>query len=73
MDSGVFAPVLTFKKLFEAEGVPVTDDEVRGPMGVHKRVGEVIAADTYMGIGGGWELSDFPPLESTSYCQSKHW
>ena len=45
MDSGVFAPVLTFQKLFEAEGVPVTDDEVRGPMGVHKRVGEVIAAD----------------------------
>ena len=38
VDSGVFAPVLTFKKLFEAEGVPVTDDEVRGPMGVHKRV-----------------------------------
>ena len=38
MDSGVFAPVLTFQKLFEAEGVPVTDDEVRGPMGVHKRV-----------------------------------
>ena len=38
VDSGVFAPVLTFQKLFEAEGVPVTDDEVRGPMGVHKRV-----------------------------------
>ena len=38
VDSGVFAPVLTFQKLFEAEGVPVTDEEVRGPMGVHKRV-----------------------------------
>ena len=34
----MFAPVLTFQKLFEAEGVPVTDEEVRGPMGVHKRV-----------------------------------
>lgn len=38
VDSGVFAPVLTFQKLFEAEGVPVTDKEVRGPMGVHKRI-----------------------------------
>ena len=38
VDSGVFAPVLTFQKLFEDEGVPVTDEEVRGPMGVHKRV-----------------------------------
>ena len=46
----MFAPVLTFKKLFEAEGVPVTDDEVRGPMGVHKRVGEDIDADTYRAI-----------------------
>jgi hypothetical protein len=38
VDSGVFAPVLTFQKLFEDEGVPITSDEVRGPMGVHKRV-----------------------------------
>jgi len=37
-DSGVFAPVLTFQKLFEDEGVPITSDEVRAPMGVHKRV-----------------------------------
>ena len=37
-DAGVFAPVLTFQKLFEDEGVPITSDEVRAPMGVHKRV-----------------------------------
>ena len=37
-DSGVFAPVLTFQKLFVDEGVPITSDEVRAPMGVHKRV-----------------------------------
>ena len=37
-DSGVFAPVLTFQKLFEDEGVPITSAEVRAPMGVHKRV-----------------------------------
>jgi len=37
-DSGVFAPVLTFQKLFEEEGVPITASEVREPMGVHKRL-----------------------------------
>ena len=37
-DAGVFAPVLTFQKLFEDEGVPITSAEVRAPMGVHKRV-----------------------------------
>ena len=37
-DPGVFAPVLTFQKLFEDEGVPITSEEVRAPMGVHKRV-----------------------------------
>ena len=37
-DAGVFAPVLSFQKLFEAEGVPITDAETRAPMGVHKRV-----------------------------------
>jgi len=36
-DAGVFAPVLSFQKMFENEGVPITDDEARGPMGVHKR------------------------------------
>jgi len=36
-DAGVFAPVLSFQKMFEKEGVPITDDEARGPMGVHKR------------------------------------
>jgi len=37
-DSGVFAPVLTFQQLFEEEGVPITAQEVREPMGVHKRL-----------------------------------
>ena len=38
VDAGVFAPVLTFQKLFEDEGVPISSEEVRAPMGVHKRV-----------------------------------
>jgi len=37
-DAGVFAPVLTFQQLFEEEGVPITSEEVRKPMGVHKRL-----------------------------------
>merc|ERR1711872_643647 len=37
-DSGVFAPVLTFQQLFQQEGVPITTEEVRKPMGVHKRI-----------------------------------
>jgi len=37
-DSGVFAPVLTFQQLFQQEGVPITIEEVRKPMGVHKRI-----------------------------------
>jgi len=37
-DAGVFAPVLTFQQLFEDEGVPITVEEVRAPMGVHKRI-----------------------------------
>nr|XP_006817997.1 PREDICTED: uncharacterized protein LOC100376424 [Saccoglossus kowalevskii] len=38
VDCGVFAPVLTFVKIFKNEGVPITDEEARGPMGTHKRV-----------------------------------
>jgi len=38
VDAGVFAPVLTFQKLFEDEGVPISSEEVRAPMGVHKRI-----------------------------------
>merc|ERR1711973_1022381 len=38
VDAGVFAPVLTFQKLFEDEGVPISSEEVRAPMGVHKRL-----------------------------------
>jgi len=37
-DAGVFAPVLTFQNLFEEEGVPITTEEVRKPMGVHKLI-----------------------------------
>ena len=38
IDCGVFAPAGTFVEIFRQEGVPITDEEARGPMGQHKRV-----------------------------------
>ncbi|XP_038078159.1 phosphonoacetaldehyde hydrolase-like isoform X2 [Patiria miniata] len=38
LDCGVFAPALTFVEIFKREGVTITDEEARGPMGTHKRV-----------------------------------
>jgi len=37
IDSGVFGPVVVFLELFANEGVPITIDEARGPMGIHKK------------------------------------
>ncbi|XP_076324150.1 phosphonoacetaldehyde hydrolase-like isoform X2 [Tachypleus tridentatus] len=38
VDCGVLAPALTFCELFKNEGVCITEEEARGPMGTHKRV-----------------------------------
>lgn len=38
VDFGSLAPAAVFLKIFEEAGVPVTLDEARGPMGIHKRV-----------------------------------
>ncbi|XP_065909759.1 phosphonoacetaldehyde hydrolase-like [Dysidea avara] len=38
IDCGVFAPAVGFVEVFKQEGVPITMDEARGPMGIHKRV-----------------------------------
>ena len=38
VDCGVLAPALTFIEIFKQEGVCITDEEARGPMGTHKRV-----------------------------------
>ncbi|KAF0303309.1 Phosphonoacetaldehyde hydrolase [Amphibalanus amphitrite] len=37
VDTGVMAPALAFRAIFEEEGIAVTDNEVREPMGMHKR------------------------------------
>lgn len=38
IDCGVYAPTVVFNKLFEDEGVPITIEEAREPMGAHKKV-----------------------------------
>ncbi|KAK4322884.1 hypothetical protein Pmani_006399 [Petrolisthes manimaculis] len=37
IDCGVFSPAGAFMELFSEEGVEVTSQEARGPMGIHKR------------------------------------
>jgi phosphonoacetaldehyde hydrolase len=38
MDFGCLAPAVVFAKVFERQGVPITMEEARAPMGAHKRV-----------------------------------
>jgi phosphonoacetaldehyde hydrolase len=37
VDYGSFAPIKAFKQVFAEEGVEISNDEARAPMGVHKR------------------------------------
>jgi phosphonoacetaldehyde hydrolase len=38
VDCGVLSPAIVFKTVFELEGVPITNEEAREPMGMHKKV-----------------------------------
>ncbi|XP_031552701.1 uncharacterized protein LOC116289900 [Actinia tenebrosa] len=38
MDCGVYAPAVVFVEVFAQEGVPITMEEAREPMGAHKKV-----------------------------------
>ena len=38
VDCGVYAPAVVFVEVFKNEGVPITMDEAREPMGAHKKV-----------------------------------
>jgi phosphonoacetaldehyde hydrolase len=38
MDFGCIAPVIVFVEVFKRHGMPITMEEARAPMGVHKRV-----------------------------------
>src|SRR5258708_29805992 len=38
MDFGCMAPAVVFVEVFKRQGVPITMEEARAPMGAHKRV-----------------------------------
>ena len=38
LDCGVYAPAVVFVEVFKQEGVPITMEEAREPMGAHKKV-----------------------------------
>lgn len=38
LDCGVYSPAVVFIEVFKQEGVPITMEEARGPMGAHKKV-----------------------------------
>jgi phosphonoacetaldehyde hydrolase len=38
MDHGCMAPAVVFVEVFERQGVPITIEEARAPMGAHKRI-----------------------------------
>ena len=38
MDCGVYSPAVVFLEVFKTEGVPITMEEAREPMGAHKKV-----------------------------------
>ena len=38
LDCGVYAPAVAFVEVFKNEGVPITMDEAREPMGTYKKV-----------------------------------
>lgn len=38
LDCGVYSPAVVFIDVFQQEGVPISMEEARGPMGAHKRV-----------------------------------
>src|SRR6266511_810954 len=38
MDYGCMAPAVVFVEVFKRQGVPITMEEARAPMGAHKRV-----------------------------------
>jgi len=51
VDCGVFAPAVGFMEVFKQEGVPITVDEARAPMGIHKRVIHCVIRNAYSVFG----------------------
>ena len=65
VDYGSFAPVAAFMAAFQANGVSITPEETRGPMGLHKRDHirslfqlETVASQWQQAHGRGWTEQD---------------
>ena len=56
VDYGSFAPVAAFMQAFRANGVELTPDETRGPMGLHKR-DHIRALFQLESVGEQWQSS----------------
>ena len=56
VDYGSFAPVAAFMQAFRANGVEITSDETRGPMGLHKR-DHIRALFQLDSIGRQWQTA----------------
>jgi phosphonoacetaldehyde hydrolase len=54
MDYGCFAPAVVFVEVFKNQGVPITIEEARVPMGAHKRV-HIAAISKMPEVAARWE------------------
>ena len=54
MDYGCMAPAVVFVEVYKRQGVPITMDEARAPMGAHKRVHiqRITELEADIGFGG---------------------
>uniref|UniRef100_A0A0P4VYG8 Phosphonoacetaldehyde hydrolase n=1 Tax=Scylla olivacea TaxID=85551 RepID=A0A0P4VYG8_SCYOL len=63
IDCGVFSPAGAFMELFKEEGVEVTSEEARGPMGMHKRA-HICKMLEMERVRGAWlEKKGAPPTD----------
>lgn len=72
VDYGSFAPVAAFMQAFQANGVSITPEETRGPMGLHKRDHiralfqlETVTSQWQQAHGRGWTDQDVDEIYNT--------
>jgi len=54
LDCGVYSPAVVFIDVFKKEGVPISMEEARGPMGAHKKV-HIRKITEQPGVRGRWK------------------
>lgn len=64
IDCGVFSPAGAFMDIFKEEGVTVSSEEARGPMGMHKRA-HIVKMLEMEGVRARWlKAKSGPPTEN---------